>query len=145
MQGFKHAGGDGKTRFYKNGKLALSGTLTGGLYLPDGGTVVAGLNSVTSNDEISLWDSRLGHMSMKNLKVLVEKGILDNKRINNMEFCQSCILGKNKKHSFNVGKHNSDGILRYVHADLWGSLNVYPSLSKKRYFLSIIDDYSKKV
>lgn len=47
VQGFKQSGGDGRTRFYKNGKLALSGTLTGGLYLLDGKTAQAASSSVT--------------------------------------------------------------------------------------------------
>lgn len=54
-------------------------------------------------------------------------------------------MGKNKRLSFNVGKHNSDAVLRYVHADLWGSPNVHLSLSRNQYFLSIIDDYTRKV
>ena len=62
MLGFKHSGGEGKTRFYKNGKLALQGTLTGSLYLFDGKTIAGQVNiSVQkktlslSRDETSLW------------------------------------------------------------------------------------------
>jgi len=54
-------------------------------------------------------------------------------------------MGKSKKLSFNVGKHVTEDILGYVHADLWGSPNVTPSISGKQYFLSIIDDKSRKV
>jgi len=54
-------------------------------------------------------------------------------------------MGNAKKVSFNVGKHNSEEILSYVHADLWGSQNVTPSMSGNKYFLSIIDDKSRKV
>lgn len=54
-------------------------------------------------------------------------------------------MGKNKRLSFNVDKHNNEEVLRYVHADLWDSPNVQFSISRKQYFLSIIDDYTKKV
>lgn len=54
-------------------------------------------------------------------------------------------MGKSKRLSFNVGKHDAVEALSYVHADLWGSSNVSPSLSGKQYFLSIIDDKTRKV
>ena len=44
-----------------------------------------------------------------------------------------------------MGKHNTEDLLGYLHADLWGSPNVTPSLSGKQYFLSIIDDKTRKV
>ena len=147
--GFDHAGGKGKTRFYKDGKLALQGTLSGTLYLLDGETVIAGeSNNVlkkSSSDETVLWHRRLGHMSMKNLQILVKKGILDKRRISDLSFCENCVMGKHKRLSFNIGKHNSGEALKYVHADLWGSQNVTPSISQKKYFLSIIDDFTRKV
>ena len=146
--GFDHSGGRGKTRFYKDGKLALQGTLSGTLYLLDGVTVVAGeSNNVTSKsrDETELWHRRLGHMSHKNLQILVKKGILDKRRISELSFCENCVMGKHKRLSFSIGKHNSSEALKYVHADLWGSQNVTPSISKKQYFLSIIDDFTRKV
>ncbi|XP_056850847.1 uncharacterized protein LOC130500140 [Raphanus sativus] len=36
LSGFEHSGIHGKTRFYKNGKLVLQGTLSGSLYQLDG-------------------------------------------------------------------------------------------------------------
>ena len=145
VQGFKQEGGNGKTSFYKNGRLALQGTLCGSLYLLDGDTVKPSANAVVSKDDTALWHSRLAHTSIKNLKVLVEKGILDKKSISNLEFCESCVMGKNKRLSFNVGKHNSSEVLRYIHSVLWGSPHVHLSISRKQYFLSLIDDYSRKV
>ena len=132
MQGFRQEGGDEKTSFYKNEKLALQGTLCGSFYLLDGDKMVPTAYSAVSKDDTTLWHSRLAHTSIKNLKVLAE-------------FCESCIMGKNKRLSFNVGKHHSKEVLRYIRSDLWGSPNVHLSLSRKQYFLSIIDDYTRKV
>ena len=47
--------------------------------------------------------------------------------------------------SFKNGKHNSEESLAYVHSDLWGSPNVTPSLSKCQYYISFVDDFSRKV
>lgn len=63
--------------------------------------------SKKSNDETALWHRRLGHMSMKNLQILVKKGILDKRRISDLSFCENCVMGKHKRLSFNIGKHNS--------------------------------------
>lgn len=145
MQGFRQEGGNGKTCFFKNEKLALQGTLCGSLYLLDGYTLEPTAYAAVSKDDTALWHSRLAHTSIRNLKVLVEKGILDRKKISDLEFCESCVMGKNKRLKFNIGKHNSKEVLRYVHSDLWGSPNVHLSLSRKQYFLSMIDDFSRKV
>ena len=145
LQGFKQEGGASKTSFYKNGKLVLQGSLCGSLYLLDGDTVVRTMLAAVSKDDTALWHSRLAHTSIKNLKLLAGKGILDKGKISDLEFCENCIMGKAKRLSFDVGKHNSEEVLRYVHSDLWGSPQVHLSLARKQYFMSIIDDYTRKV
>lgn len=42
-------------------------------------------------------------------------------------------------------KRTSKEILEYVHSDLWGSPNVTLSLSKCQYYISFVDDFSRKV
>lgn len=124
----------------------LSGKLVNGLYILDGETVMPEKCSVAETvKKTALWHSRLGHMSLNNLKVLAEKKLLNGKEIKELSFCEHCVMGKSKKLSFNVGKHNAEDALSYVHADLWGSPSVSSSLSGKQYFLSIIDDKTRKV
>lgn len=134
VQGYRQESGDGKTCFYKKDMLALQGVLCGSLYLLDGETIQPSANAVVAKDDTALWHSRLAHTSMQNLKVLAEKGILEKKKISEIDFCESCVMDKNKRLNFKVGKHNSDDVLRYVHADLWGYPNVHWSISKKQYF-----------
>ena len=55
------------------------------------------------------------------------------------------MLGKAQKQSFKKGKHTSKEVLEYVHSDLWGAPSVVPSLAEMRYFITFIDDYSRKV
>uniref|UniRef100_A0A1J3F7G4 Retrovirus-related Pol polyprotein from transposon TNT 1-94 n=1 Tax=Noccaea caerulescens TaxID=107243 RepID=A0A1J3F7G4_NOCCA len=144
--GYKHEGGDGKVRYFKNNKTALRGNLVNGLYILDGKTVLSESCNVEKKlDKTTLWHSRLGHMSINSLRVLSEKGLIDRKEVKDLEFCEHCVMGKSKRLSFNVGKHGTVDALGYVHADLWGSPNVTPSLSRKQYFLSIVDDKTRKV
>lgn len=83
-------------------------------------------------------------MNVNSLKVLYGKGMIEMKDIKEITFCEH-VMGKSKKLSFNVGKHNAEDVLGYVHADSWGSPNVTPSLAGNQYFLSIIDDKTRKV
>ncbi|GKD06155.1 retrotransposon protein, putative, ty1-copia subclass [Tanacetum coccineum] len=53
-------------------------------------------------------------------------------------------LAQSHRVSFGVGRHTTQGVIDYVHSDLWGPSQV-ESLGGKRYFLSIVDDYSRRV
>ena len=46
--------------------------------------------------------------------------------------------------SFPKGTHNVKACLEYTHADLWGPAKVN-TFGGNMYFLSIIDDFSRKV
>ncbi|KAL0431249.1 UNVERIFIED_CONTAM: Retrovirus-related Pol polyprotein from transposon TNT 1-94 [Sesamum radiatum] len=94
-----------------------------------------------------LWHKRLGHISVKGLDLLHKQGMLKEK-CDDISFCDDCILGKHHKVQFpSSSSHkptSSSCILDYVHADVWGHANV-PTHGGNRYFLSIIDNYSRKV
>lgn len=144
--GFTHVGADGRIKFQKNGKLALQVILRNGLYILDGETVTEEVcQAESSKSQISIWHSRLGHMSYKNLQVLVKQGVLSKKDIGKEVFCEHCVVGKAKRVSFESGRHETQCVLEYIHADLWGSPNVIPSISGSQYFLSLVDDHSRKV
>lgn len=144
--GFKHKGDGSKIIFTKNSKIALQGSLINGLYILDGETVSPeACNAEGLKLKVPIWHSRLGHMSYKNLKHLLGNGILTKKDVVAEFFCEHCVMGKAKRGSFGTGKHDTKNVLEYVHADLWDSHNVHPSLSSNRYFLSIVDDHSRKV
>lgn len=76
---------------------------------------------------------------------LVKKGYLDTKKVHTLSFCEECVLGKAHLQPFPTAKHNSNAILDYIHSVLWGSPANEESLSGCRYFLTMIDDYSKKI
>lgn len=65
-------------------------------------------------------------------------------KIHDLELSENYIFGKTHRFKFTNGLDLSNQDLDYVHADLWGPAQV-PSLSGERYFMSIIDDYFRKV
>lgn len=91
-----------------------------------------------------LWHNRLGHISLKGMEILGKQNLLLGDVIEEMPVCDHCMMGKAQRVKFNVGEHNSKGILDYVHTDLWGPART-ASKGGARYFLSIIDDYSRRV
>nr|GEW51349.1 zinc finger, CCHC-type [Tanacetum cinerariifolium] len=122
----------------------------------DGGRVLLGDNreckirgelnaSVKEKDSLAhVWHKRLGHISEAGLQVLEKQGLFGKKSLGKLDFCENCVLGKSHRVSFGVGRHTTQGVIDYVHSDLWGPSQV-KSLGGKRYFLSIVDDYSRRV
>ncbi|KAL6333534.1 hypothetical protein AAG906_028719 [Vitis piasezkii] len=92
----------------------------------------------------SLWHRRLGHMSEKWMKMLLSKGKLPELKSIDFDMCESCILGKQKNVSFlKTGRTPKTKKLELVHIDLWGPSPV-ASLGGSRYYITFIDDSSKK-
>ena len=93
----------------------------------------------------SLWHCRLGHMNRKGIKMLLSKGKLPKLKSINFDMCGSCILGKQKIVSFlKTGRTLKAGKLVLVHTDLWRP-SLVASLGGSRYYITFINDSSKKV
>ena len=86
----------------------------------------------------------LGHIREKRLKELEKQGVLGNDTLGKLDFCEDCVLGKTTRTSFKRIVHKSKDKLEYVHSDLWGPAQQI-SLGGNSYFLSFIDDFSRKV
>ena len=76
-----------------------------------------------------------GHMSARGLEMLSNRNLLEGEKISTLDFCEHCVLGKQKKVSFSTGKHKTRGVLDYIHSDLWGPSKL-PSQGRKRYLLT---------
>jgi len=62
-----------------------------------------------------------------------------------VDFCESCILGKQKQVSFKKAERAlAKEKLELVHIDVWGPASV-SSIGGKHYFVTFIDDHSRKV
>jgi hypothetical protein len=57
--------------------------------------------------------------------------------------CRGCALGKYTKTSFPSSDHRGAHVLDLVHSDVCGPMSTV-SLSGQEYYVSFIDDYSRK-
>ena len=60
-----------------------------------------------------------------------------------LDFCEQCVLGKQKRVKFGTVIHNTEGILDYIHTDVWGPTKT-ASLGGKHYFVTFVDDFSRR-
>ena len=84
-------------------------------------------------------------MSEKYMKLLYSKNVLPDLKCVNMNYCESCVYGKQKRVSFlKSGKEKKDEKLELVHTDVWGQSKA-SSLSGSHYYVTFIDDPTRKV
>ena len=102
--------------------------------------------SKASPDESWLWHKKLSHLNFKTMNSLVKRELV--RGLIEMEFspdglCEACEKGKSKRASHK--KKTMTDItepLELLHMDLFGPVNVM-SMSRKKYGLVIVDDYSR--
>ncbi|XP_010420948.1 PREDICTED: uncharacterized protein LOC104706448 [Camelina sativa] len=101
--------------------------------------------AVTTQDteNLELWHKRMGHPSAKVLGVLpcISNSV---SVINLNKDCDVCFCAKKTRESFPLSMNKTSTIFELIHIVLWGPYRV-PSHSGARYFLTIVDDYSKGV
>ena len=79
------------------------------------------------------------------MNMLLLKGKLPELKSIDSDMCESCILGKQKKVSFlKTGRTPKAKKLELVHTDLWGP-SPFASLKGSRYYITFINDSSRKV
>ncbi|WVY89208.1 hypothetical protein V8G54_034722 [Vigna mungo] len=83
------------------------------------------LIAVAMNENPNLWHRRLGHMSEKGMRIMHSKGKLPSLRSIEFDMCEDCILGKQKRVSFQrSGRIPKKERLELVHSDVWGPTTV---------------------
>ena len=98
----------------------------------------------SSTNDIKLWYMRLGHFGEHGMLELHKKNLMKGVKTCKLDFYKYCMYEKQHRVSFKIGSHTSKGVFHYIHSDVWGPVSV-PSHSDAQYFVSFIDDYSKKV
>ena len=118
--GHNFRGLSGTLKFSKGALVVMKARRKWNLYKLVGRTQVNGTALVSEEDSGStqLWHQRLGHMSEKGIKVLMNCKLLPNLKTLNLMFCKHCIFGKQRRQKFKTGSHVSEGILDYIHSDL---------------------------
>jgi len=81
---------------------------------------------------------RLDHTSAKSMQVLTKQGLLKGAETCKLKFSEHYVLGKKTKVTFGTAIHHTKGIVDYVHRDVWSSLG------GKHYFVSVVDDYTRR-
>ena len=143
QQGFHYHGGDGKWKLTKGSLVVARGKMCCTLYKTYGKICKSELNAVEESSP-SLWHRRLGHMSEKGLQMLAKKSLIPVAKGNSLDSCDYCLFGKQKKISFSKSFTRKENILDLVHSDVCGPMEV-ESLSMHQYFVTYIDDASRKV
>ena len=116
------------------------------LFVLQGHTLKYGDASIAStNQEESKirWHYKLGHMSERGIKILAERNLLPGLTSVNLPFCEHCVVSKQSRLKFGRSTAKSKHILDLIHSDVWES--PVTSLGGAKYFVSFIDDYSRRI
>jgi transposase InsO family protein len=91
-----------------------------------------------------LWHRRMAHLHHGALKVLKEivTGLPDFSTEHH-EVCKGCAMGKYTKTAFPNSDSMTGGILDLIHSNVCGPMSS-PSLSGYKYYVTFIDDHSRK-
>ena len=92
------------------------------------------LSSTTS------WHRRLGHLSSSRLGFMAKT--LLNFPLTSNHICHVCALAKQTRLPFSISSISSIKPFELIHCDIWGPYKI-PSLSGAKYFLTIVDDFSR--
>ena len=96
----------------------------------------------TREESTMLWHKKLGHMSERVLKILSEHGLLPGLRKVSLPFCEHCVISKQHRLKFGTSDSRTATILELIHSDVWQA--PVKSMGGAGYFVSFIDDYSKR-
>ena len=103
----------------------------------------ASIASISSTEEMTaMWHKKLGHMSEKGLKVLSDQKLIPGLTKVSLPFCEHCVTSKQHRLKFSSSTARSKVTLELIHSDVWQAPVI--SLEGARYFVSFIDDYSKR-
>ncbi|KAK2969243.1 hypothetical protein RJ640_003477 [Escallonia rubra] len=87
----------------------------------------------------------LGHLSESGMRILHSKNPLQGMENIQLDFCEGCVYGKEKRVSFRKdGKERKTDRLELVHTDVCGPTTI-KSLGSNFYFVSFIDDAGRKI
>ena len=92
----------------------------------------------------SLWHARLAHLSKADITHLSRAGYIPKLSFRDHQFCEHCQYGKHVAASHPTSVHGESSPLNLVHSDVCGPMP-YQSLGGASYFVSFIDDSTRKV
>ncbi|KAF7144201.1 hypothetical protein RHSIM_Rhsim05G0096000 [Rhododendron simsii] len=122
-------------------KMIGMGTEREGLYYLDVAKK-AGCYSISASNPTSsrLWHQHLGHLSNKSLRAI--SLCTEIMHFCSIDDCSICPLAQETRNPFPLSSINTKAPFELIHVDIWGGYHV-PTLDGARYFLTIVDDYSR--
>ena len=101
--------------------------------------------SATQEDSLpNLWHRQLSHTSEKRLQILAKKSLIPFAKGMSLKHCDYCLFGKQHRVSFCIPSIRKPNVLDLVYFDVCDPIDV-KSLSGNKYFVTFIDDFSRKV
>lgn len=102
-------------------------------------------NVIIDNENLELWDKRLGHMSEKELQILTKKQVVPISISKNLESCIDYLARKQHRISFikSSHSHRRKACVRLALIDI--CFMIEKSLGSSLYFIIFINNHSKKV
>lgn len=99
------------------------------------------VSAVEATSDVELWHRRMGHPSEKVVKLLPP---VSRSKTSLNKGCEVCFHAKHHRDRFPLSNNNCSRIFEKVHCDLWGPYR-HESSCGARYFLTIVDDFSRAV
>lgn len=105
------------------------------------------VNNVSTNNHTSIplsaiWHFKLGHVSYKRLAHMSQ--LYPSLHFDSKATCDICHFARQKKLPFSLSSSVASQKFELLHFDIWVPL-VVPSIHNHKYFLTILDDYSRFV
>ena len=143
-QGYESFFGKSTWKLMKSAMVVARGHICGNLYKTHVKVCSDSLNIMEREVSQNMWHQRLGHMSEKGLSILTKKQLISMAKNLALDPCNHFLFGKQRRVSFTFSFTRKSELLSLVHSDICGPMEV-ESLGGNRYFLTFIDDASRKV
>lgn len=143
----------GKALIYRDSEIVASGKRCDSLYELDFEPIRKSENEKALScgqvpKDFELWHRRFGHISAKNLEVLVRNDMVSGLKVDNDKkqsgsiTCEPCIAGKLARKPFSRSEERrSSRVLELVHSDVCGPVTPV-GLFGSRFFVTFIDDWT---
>jgi hypothetical protein len=145
-KGFRIVFIDGEVLMWAKGETLNEAIIIGseenGLYKLKGHSEAAMTYAIENSCE--LWHRRLAHINYKALPYICKAvTCLPELKVDHEGVCNGCAQGKNIKNPFSKRDNKAEGVLELIHSDASGPMPS-SSMSGYVYYVSFIDDYSRK-
>lgn len=135
---------NGCTIYNKHNDIVLHTKPVNGVYKIDAGNESCMLAEKEAT--AMLWHKRLGHLNLQSMRKMRDGAVNGIKFTDSgaeIEYCETCAVGKHSRQPFPRSSTQSKHILELIHSDLVGPMETI-SIGKAKYLLNFIDDFSRK-